>query len=106
MAIYSIGDLGRRDIFKMSAVLAGAAIISQAKLATAEGPLQARRVRSSCPSIPRRAEPGRRSDEGARAAPDCRPRRVGERGPARRRPRSASFRFPIPAAADVRKESN
>ncbi len=40
MAIYSIGDLGRREILKMSAVLAGSSVISSTKLAAAEAALQ------------------------------------------------------------------
>ena len=40
MAIYSIGDLGRRDILKMSAVLAGSGLALSAKPATAEAALQ------------------------------------------------------------------
>jgi protocatechuate 3,4-dioxygenase, beta subunit len=39
MATYSIGDLGRRDILKMSAVLAGAGAVFSAKGAAAETPL-------------------------------------------------------------------
>ena len=40
MAIYSIGDLGRREILKMSAVLAGSSVISSTKLAAVEAALQ------------------------------------------------------------------
>jgi protocatechuate 3,4-dioxygenase beta subunit len=40
MAIYSIGDLGRRDILKMSAVLAGSGVVLSTKLAGAEAALQ------------------------------------------------------------------
>jgi protocatechuate 3,4-dioxygenase beta subunit len=40
MAIYSIGDLGRRDILKMSAVLAGTGAVFPAKLAVAEASLR------------------------------------------------------------------
>lgn len=40
MAIYSIGDLGRREILKMSAVLAGSGAVFSAKLANAEAALQ------------------------------------------------------------------
>jgi protocatechuate 3,4-dioxygenase beta subunit len=40
MAIYSIGDLGRREILKMSAVLAGSIVVFSAKLANAEAALQ------------------------------------------------------------------
>jgi hypothetical protein len=40
MAINSIGHLGRRDILKMSAVLAGFGLVYSAKSATAEAALQ------------------------------------------------------------------
>jgi protocatechuate 3,4-dioxygenase beta subunit len=40
MATYSIGDLGRRDILKMSAVLAGSGVVLSTKLAAAEAALQ------------------------------------------------------------------
>src|SRR3974377_2108585 len=40
MAIYSIDDLGRRDILKMSAVLAGSGVVLSIKLAAAEAVLQ------------------------------------------------------------------
>ena len=40
MAIYSIGDLGRREILKMSAVLAGSGVVFSTKLAAAETELQ------------------------------------------------------------------
>ena len=40
MAIYSIDDLGRREILKMSAVLAGSSVAFSTKLATAEAALQ------------------------------------------------------------------
>jgi protocatechuate 3,4-dioxygenase, beta subunit len=40
MAIYSIGDLGRREILKMSAVLAGSGVVFSAKFAAAEAALQ------------------------------------------------------------------
>jgi protocatechuate 3,4-dioxygenase, beta subunit len=40
MAIYSMGDLGRREILKMSAVLAGSGVVFSAKLAAAETELQ------------------------------------------------------------------
>src|SRR6516164_8624861 len=40
MAIYSIGDLCRREILKMSAVLAGSAVVFPTKLAAAEAALQ------------------------------------------------------------------
>jgi len=40
MAIYSIRDLGRREILKMSAVLAGSSVIFSTKLAAAEAALQ------------------------------------------------------------------
>jgi protocatechuate 3,4-dioxygenase, beta subunit len=40
MAIYSIGDLGRREILKMSAVLAGSGAVFSAKLVNAEAALQ------------------------------------------------------------------
>jgi protocatechuate 3,4-dioxygenase, beta subunit len=40
MAMYSIGDLGRREILMMSAVLAGASIVFPARKATAEAKLQ------------------------------------------------------------------
>jgi protocatechuate 3,4-dioxygenase, beta subunit len=40
MAIYSIGDLGRREILKMSAVLAGSSVAFSTKLAIAEATLQ------------------------------------------------------------------
>jgi protocatechuate 3,4-dioxygenase beta subunit len=40
MAIYSIGDLGRREILKMSAVLAGSGVVFSTKLAAAEAALQ------------------------------------------------------------------
>ena len=40
MAIYSIGDLGRRDILKMSAVIAGSGVVLSTKLAAAEAALQ------------------------------------------------------------------
>ena len=40
MAIYSIGDLGRREILKMSAVLAGSGVVFSPKLAAAEAALQ------------------------------------------------------------------
>jgi len=40
MAIYSIGDLGRREILKMSAVLAGSSVAFSTKLASAEAALQ------------------------------------------------------------------
>jgi protocatechuate 3,4-dioxygenase beta subunit len=39
MATYSIGDLDRREILKMSAVLAGSSALSSTKLAAAEGTL-------------------------------------------------------------------
>jgi protocatechuate 3,4-dioxygenase, beta subunit len=39
MAAYSIGDLDRREILKMSAVLAGSSALLSTKLAAAEGPL-------------------------------------------------------------------
>jgi len=39
MATYSIGDLDRREILKMSAVLAGSSALFSTKLAAAEGPL-------------------------------------------------------------------
>jgi protocatechuate 3,4-dioxygenase, beta subunit len=39
MATYSIGDLDRREILKMSAVLAGSSALLSTKLAAAEGPL-------------------------------------------------------------------
>jgi len=40
MAIYSIDDLGRREILKMSAVLAGSSVAFSTKLAAAEAALQ------------------------------------------------------------------
>ena len=40
MAIYSIGDLGRREILKMSAVLAGSGMVLSTKLAAAETTLR------------------------------------------------------------------
>ena len=40
MAIYSIGDLGRREILKMSAALAGSGVVRSTKLAAAEAALQ------------------------------------------------------------------
>ena len=40
MAIYSIGDLCRREILKMSAVLAGSGVVLSTKLAAAEAALQ------------------------------------------------------------------
>ena len=40
MAIYSIGDLCRREILKMSAVLAGSGVVLSTKLAGAEAALQ------------------------------------------------------------------
>jgi protocatechuate 3,4-dioxygenase beta subunit len=40
VAIYSIGDLARREILKMSAVLAGSGVVFSAKLANAEAALQ------------------------------------------------------------------
>ena len=40
MAIYSIGDLGRRDILKMSAVIAGSGVVLSTKLAAAEAAVQ------------------------------------------------------------------
>jgi protocatechuate 3,4-dioxygenase, beta subunit len=39
MAIYSIGDLGRREILKMSAVLAGSGVVFSTNLAAAEASL-------------------------------------------------------------------
>src|SRR5215813_14731281 len=39
MATYSIGDLGRREILKMSVVLAGSGTLFSAELATAEAAL-------------------------------------------------------------------
>ena len=39
MATYSIGDLGRREILKMSAVLAGSGALFSTKLAAAEAAL-------------------------------------------------------------------
>jgi hypothetical protein len=40
MAIYSIGDLGRREILKMSAVLAGSGVVLSTKAAVAETALR------------------------------------------------------------------
>jgi hypothetical protein len=40
MAMYSIRDLGRREILMMSAVLAGAGVAFSPKLAAAEATLQ------------------------------------------------------------------
>jgi protocatechuate 3,4-dioxygenase, beta subunit len=40
MASYCIGDLSRREILKMSAVLAGAGVLSSAELAAAEALLR------------------------------------------------------------------
>jgi protocatechuate 3,4-dioxygenase beta subunit len=40
MATYSIGALGRREILKMSAVLAGSGVVFSTKLATADATLQ------------------------------------------------------------------
>ncbi len=50
MAIYSIGHLGRREILKMSAVLAGSGALFSTKLAAAEAALL-RTVKYSDPSI-------------------------------------------------------
>jgi protocatechuate 3,4-dioxygenase beta subunit len=40
MAIYSVRDLGRREILVMSAVLPGSSVVFSPKLATAEAALQ------------------------------------------------------------------
>jgi len=51
MAIYSIGDLGRREILKMSAVLAGSGVVFSPKLAVAEAALQRTPTKYSDPFI-------------------------------------------------------
>jgi hypothetical protein len=52
MANYSIGNLGRRDVLRMTAVLAGSGVVFPAQLANAETRLRRTPARSSVPSIP------------------------------------------------------
>src|SRR5947209_645616 len=54
MATYSIENLGRRDILRMSAVLAGSGAVLSAKFVAAETALQ--RTPDQIPGRPRRAE--------------------------------------------------
>src|SRR5271165_2091168 len=82
MAMYSICDLGRREILMMSAVLAGAGVAFSPRLAAAEATLQRTPDQILGPFLSAlRAASNLRSDEGIRSVRSC-----GRAGAQRHRP--------------------